>query len=780
MGHFACVPIALLGWLPAAQPELEDLGRELTTIAHVGHALPVVVVNQDDVRITSSCVIRIPKGAAIHDDENDGVIKIDADDVIVVFEPGSTLVGRAGVDNWRAHGPRPGAGWDTLTGTGIVVNGHRNVEIVDANIRGFRCGIIATDAPDLAITNATLTDLYRQRLTSTATREGSADWLWPHENDENQWLTNYGAAIWAERCHGANISKVTVRRGQNGIVLDNTNEARVGDSDCSFLSGWGLAMWRASGNTIERNHFDFCVRGHVEGVYNRGQDSAGILMFEACIGNTVIHNSCTHSGDGIFGFGGNDAIKIVRQGPWGNANNTISANDLSFSPAHGLEMTFSEGNIITDNVMEANAICGIWGGYSRDTQIRHNRFIANGGMAYGGERGAINIEHGSGNEITGNELINNKCGVRLWWDNDEALLKLPGVAARYRGVSDNLINDNTFVMNDDHPFGSSPRQDGQPVMVGVEMRVLGKHGEDDAPGFGVNSFQRSANRWDITTQDAIAARIDQDLELSSPLGSFGSWIASSPPPRRSPPGRQWIVVDQWGPWDFESALMRERSRSGAEHVYEIYPPANGAGATPRVAIEGASHALTAPTGKEGWRPWLLRITPRGDSPVTDYRARVRVGEGWSRRISGRFVNAQWAVRCWRWANDPLTDLDAWRAEAGSVTPVTLDGIDLPFASAGPAGVNEDLRVEARDRFGLTASTTIRLPQGDWTLTALSDDGVRVFVNGEQVIERWDIHGPTSDSATFSVDADAPTTIELEYFENDGHATLRVELAPAQR
>ena len=36
-------------------------------------------------------------------------------------------------------------------------------------------------------------------------------------------------------------------------------------------------MWRSSATSFHRNAFDFCVRGYSHGVYNRGQDSAGIL-----------------------------------------------------------------------------------------------------------------------------------------------------------------------------------------------------------------------------------------------------------------------------------------------------------------------------------------------------------------------------------------------------------------------------------------------------------------------------------------------------------------------
>ena len=40
------------------------------------------------------------------------------------------------------------------------------------------------------------------------------------------------------------LRDLRVRRWQNGIILDRVTGSRVFDNDCSFLSGWGIAMWR--------------------------------------------------------------------------------------------------------------------------------------------------------------------------------------------------------------------------------------------------------------------------------------------------------------------------------------------------------------------------------------------------------------------------------------------------------------------------------------------------------------------------------------------------------
>ncbi len=70
-----------------------------------------------------------------------------------------------------------------------------------------------------------------------------------------------------------------------------------------------MKISRCTRNIVSRNRFDYCVRGYSHGVYWRGQDSSGILMFERCSDNVFAENSATHGGDGVFLFGGRDSVE---------------------------------------------------------------------------------------------------------------------------------------------------------------------------------------------------------------------------------------------------------------------------------------------------------------------------------------------------------------------------------------------------------------------------------------------------------------------------------------
>ena len=84
-----------------------------------------------------------------------------------------------------------------------------------------------------------------------------------------------------------------------------------------------------------------------------------------------------------------------------------------------------------------------------------------------------------------------------------------------------------------------------------------------------------------------------------------------------------------------------------------------------------------------------------------------------------------------------------------------------------------------DHFGLIARTRVPLTKGDWEFAALSDDGVRVTVNGHPVIENWAWHGPTHDAGVYEQVAAGEMAIEVEHFEIDGYATLSLQVEPAR-
>lgn len=216
-------------------------------------------------------------------------ITIQGDGVVVDFN-GATLRG-------SAETAEP----DKRAGTGIRIVGS-NVTIKNAHVHGYKLGLIARDCQGLRILNCDFSYNWKQRLLSTVEREDESDWMSYHHNESEEWL-RYGAGIYLSGCKDFEVKGTRITGGQCGLMLTRCERGLAWNNDFSFLSGLGIGMYRSSDNRIMHNHIDWCVRGFSYGVYNRGQDSAGILVFEQCNRNTFAYNSATHGGDGFFLWG---------------------------------------------------------------------------------------------------------------------------------------------------------------------------------------------------------------------------------------------------------------------------------------------------------------------------------------------------------------------------------------------------------------------------------------------------------------------------------------------
>lgn len=727
-------------------------------------AAPTVVVDRDNIEITESCVLQFVDDPVVDADGN-GVVHIRAADAPIVVRC-----------QGRLRGAPPGLLPNEYAGTGISIAGP-DVELQDARVSGFKIGIHAARCDRLVVDGADVSDNYRQRLKSTPAGEDSSDWLWPHDNDERQWITRYGAGICIEQSQEIAVRHCRARDVQNGIILDNVNRSIVSDNDCSFLSGWGIALWRSSGNTIRRNALDFCFRGYSHGVYNRGQDSAGLLMFEQCSRNVVVCNSMTHCGDGIFAFAGKEALGEVNPRDdldWyearGNNENVLALNDCSYAAAHGIELTFSFDNAIAENRIEGNAICGIWGGYSQRTAILDNRFERNGDSGYGMERGGVNIEHGAENIIAGNEFHNNACGVHLWWDNDEGLLERPWAKANATDARAALITMNRFHGDD----------------IAVQLRRL-----KSPASLLLNEFedvgQKVVTEGDAQVERPMDALGADHVEIGNAdfdLNKLSERVAASIPENGASPvgaraelaGREHIIMTEWGPYDWTRPLLQRIGvEPNGDAMQAVYRICRGVTAPQQATIVHESPGSDAPRESksielnESITEFRLQMHHTGVHRVT---LQWNADDGAAQRDVDVLILADWHVRWFNSPCDPREDAGRWRAAANDVEPVHRPQLQLSYAGNGPEadGVGAD-------HFGTIASTTVELPAGRWRLRTTSDDGIRVWMNDELVIDDWTWHAPTQHSHTFALDEPGQVELRVEHFELDGYAVLDVALEP---
>ena len=248
------------------------------------------------------------------------LVVVRGDDVTVDFT-GATLLGTAD----RALP-------DDARGLAILVDGGRNVTIRGARIHGYKVAIRARGTHGLRIVDSDLSRNWKPRLYSVVEHESLVDWLSFHHNEHNEWL-RFGAAIYVEDVHGGEIHGNVVEQGMNALLVTRSDSLLVWNNDFSFNSGLGIGLYRSSDNRIMHNEFDYNVRGHSEGFYHRGQDSAGIVLYEQSCRNVIAYNSVTHGGDGLFLWAGQSTMDT---GQGGANDNLVFANDFSYAPANGI------------------------------------------------------------------------------------------------------------------------------------------------------------------------------------------------------------------------------------------------------------------------------------------------------------------------------------------------------------------------------------------------------------------------------------------------------------
>jgi hypothetical protein len=92
-------------------------------------------------------------------------------------------------------------------------------------------------------------------------------------------------------------------------------------------------------------------------------------------------------------------------------------------------------------------------------------------------------------------------------------------------------------------------------------------------------------------------------------------------------------------------------------------------------------------------------------------------------------------------------------------------INFAWGTASPAvGVGSD-------RFSVRWTGQVEpLFSQTYRFFTTSDDGVRLWVNGQRIIDNWTDHGPTENSGTIALSAGQKYDIKLEFYENTGGAT----------
>jgi len=193
----------------------------------------------------------------------------------------------------------------------------------------------------------------------------------------------------------------------------------------------------------------------------------------------------------------------------------------------------------------------------------------------------------------------------------------------------------------------------------------------------------------------------------------------------------------------------------------------------RVVARRGIAALSQVAGRVGD---TVAVTPApdslGDWAVTlEYRGAVTVSPRGVRRAAaqryrfsyGRFEPAiDWTVRFFQWKDS--ADLERL-ATTGLLLERRAARLDYEWYRPAVAGLPQA-------RWALEATGVVTLAPGAYTLRTISDDGVRVWVDGVLVIDHWTPHESVVDAAPI---APGRHELRVEYYQVDGWTELRLDI-----
>ena len=397
----------------------------------------------------------------------------------------------------------------------------------------------------------------------------------------------------------------------------------------------------------------------------------------------------THGGDGIFLWAGQTTMD---SGTGGANDNLFYGNDVSYATANGVEATFSRNRIIANRAWGSEY--GVWAGYSYETEIRGNDF--------GGNRTGVAIEHGQDNTIVGNRFDHDSTAIRLWADSIE------------------------------------PSDWGYP-----------KHHDTRSRDYHISENELLGNRTKLNVRNTSGLDTTSTIPHQPPppfitkLSRDSLTVPSSDLARRD---RSAIIVDEWGPYDWQTPKLWFVGRDSANASrYRLAVLGPG----PERFRMKASHGIVQLFQPSGFIGDTILVTPASD-------------EDWSltllshgRRFSyGHFEpKIDWAVRF---------SVDSPTAPLRTVPRLDFMWYRPPRSYAFLPQAN----------WSLDARGTVTLEKGTYSVRTISDDAVRVWIDSVLVIDNWTPHESQVDYATLPP---GKHELRVEYRQVDGWVELRVDI-----
>ncbi len=705
-----------------------------------------------------------------------------------VFEPlenrtllSTYYVSNAGSDAAAGSSTAP---WATLQQAANHVKAGDTVNVAAGKYAGM---VLGWDTPVNGTASAPITFKAQPGATITSRNNKTPDGI---DLEGASYITIDGFTI--NNADGS-ITRAGIRSVQNqGAVITNNKADHNGT--------WGIFTSHSENVRIENNVTSRSINQH--GIYVSNSADNPIIRGNVSFGNTRagihVNGDASQGGDGIIS---NASIE----------NNVLYDN--GYTAASAINCDGVQNSVIRNNLLYNNHAAGIslfdmdGAAGSKNNVVVNNTIV----MASDG-RWAINIKNGStGNTLLNNILLNNGSNGAINIASDS----LSGLHSNYNVVKDRFSPDDGGSTESLADWRSQTGQDKNSI-IASPSQVFANAGANDyrlsssSPAINAGT-STNAPATDILGHSRVGA-VDIGAYEYGGTATTPPTTPTNPPstPTSTPTWDNHAIASQSGNFTFEfdakptqsnadvivglsaaaasqysdlAAIVRFNSsgqidaRNGdtytaatalnyaaatsyhvkmvvrtAQHQYDVYVTPQGKSQV----LLGQNYAFRSEqAGVTALANWA-KFNYAGDAAVSN----VMVGSQTVPTGSGNGLTAQY------FDNADFTNLKVTRVDP------TVDfswAYGSPDASIAPDTFSARWTGKIQPKFSET-----------YTFSTTSDDGVRLWVNGQEIVNNWTNHGATVNSGTIALQAGQKYDIKMEYYENTGNAVAKLAWASASQ
>jgi hypothetical protein len=378
----------------------------------------------------------------------------------------------------------------------------------------------------------------------------------------------------------------------------------------------------------------------------------------------------------------------------------------------------------------------------------------------------IAIEHGQDIRIAGNTFDGDTTAIHLWWNrvepSDWGYPKHRDTRSRDYAIEGNMIRNVRTALR---------------IKDTQKVTVAGNTIDADT----VTRATGDTTGWSLVTGAEPAAPIEIPSRFRVTPLEGGHTVTGRADVAG---GRETIIVDEWGPYDWRSPKLWPVGRSDSTPLrLRVLGPA---GAWRMIAREGIRR-LSSTRGQTGD---TILVTPAAGREhdfrlELEYRgapATSRFGEEFAARSPVRFG--------WRRYRPPA----GWRVrfvplDSAAAVPLALDSVRRAFGARAEVAAMDTARLDLmwyrpprpgipQNRVLTEAIARVRLAAGRYRIRTIADDAIRVWAGDRLVLDDW-VPGESRVREAV-VPLPAEVLLRVEHLQLDGWYELRVDIEPVPR